>query len=244
MPMNVGFEHHESKIDSLANTCVAMSSGNALFATEVIDLTRQALKSQSSLPVHKGAEKMKEVFMQLHLRRAEDVILAPRGWTLSEFKEHGGQRLPLQAHTEISQLFWQFNLGTDFIVAGVDAHGAHISWVHYNGVQGAGWLESYDKLGFHAIGSGASHAAILLSLGGQHKDLSAAETMYSVFHAKKNAEVAPGVGSTTDLGIISTGGVRFFGPETLARLEEIKEKAESHTVDTAVLQTIYEQGIG
>jgi 20S proteasome alpha/beta subunit len=51
-----------------------------------------------------------------------------------------------------------FNLGTDMIVAGVDAEGARVAYVGNPGT--LAWL---DKLGYAAIGSGGIHATTRLS---------------------------------------------------------------------------------
>lgn len=243
-PINVGYEHHERKIDALSGSCVAMSSGNALVASEVISRTRSDPALTVGASIQSVAESMRAVYIDVHMRRAEEVILRPRGWTLAEFKERGAQGIPVQVYVSIDQQFWALTLNTEFIVAGVDQTGAHISWVHYHGLSGAGWLEPFDKIGFTAIGSGGSHATILLSLSGQHRDLPAWDTMYRVFRAKKNAEVAPGVGTATDLAIIQADGVKFVSGEILQQLDVVVRESETHRTDSKVLQDLYAEVTG
>jgi 20S proteasome alpha/beta subunit len=234
------FEHHESKIDRISDSCFALSSGSALVASEVVDKTRQAIAAAGNATVHQMAEMMRDVYMTVHLERVEHVILLPRGWRWAEFKQFGAQQIPVQAYIGIDQQIFNFGLQTEFIVAGVDASGGHIGWIHYHGMAGAGWLEFYDKIGYQAIGSGASHASILLSLGGQHKGLPLAETVYNVYVAKKNAEVAPGVGNATDLGIVSSKGLEIVSEDTLKKLDELKCKYESHKPSDKELKGITE----
>lgn len=221
------FEHHERKIDSISDSCFALSSGNALVATEVVERTKQAVAAVGNATVHQTSECMRDVYMAVHLERVEQVILVPRGWRWPEYKQFGHSQIPLQSYLAIDQLIFNFALQTEFIVAGVDAAGGHIGWVHYHGMAGGGWLEFYDKIGFQAIGSGASHASILLSLAGQHKDLPLAESLFNVYVAKKNAEVAPGVGDATDLGVVTGKGLHLVTDAAIAKLDELKHKYES-----------------
>jgi hypothetical protein len=122
-------------------------------------------------------------------------------------------------------MFWNFTLNTEFLLAGLDGSGAHISWVHYHGMQGVGWLESFDKLGYSAIGSGGPHANILLSLNGQHRDLPVAQTLFNAYAAKVSAEVAPGVGAATDIAVISgKGDVAFLSEDSIKKLGDLRTR--------------------
>jgi len=197
LPLNINFEHGERKIEQVAGTVAVLSSGNALVCAELAGRLRNGLIASGEIKpeLQKAGGMLRDIYMQAHLERAESVILRPRGLTLDEFKLYGAQRLPLAIYQQIDQLFFNFTLNTEFIIAGVDQSGAHIGWVHYHGVQGAGWLEWFDKLGYQAIGSGSSHAGVLLALANQHSQLSLPETIYNVYRAKRSAEVAPGVGT-------------------------------------------------
>jgi len=153
------------------------------------------------------------------------VILHPRGFTLKEFKERGGTQVPAQAYLNIDQLLFNFGIGVaEFLVAGLDSTGAHIFRVHYSGMAGGDWLEWCDRLGYRAIGSGSSHASISLALEGQHRKLSIAETLYNVYSAKRNSEVAPGVGKATDVVLLAAGKLDPVNAERLEKLDEIREK--------------------
>ncbi len=221
-PLNIAFEHHERKIEAISKACLVLGSGNALVLEDVIARTKRAVGNQGD--VQRIAAILRDTYMAAHMERAEHVILRPRGFTLQEFKDVGGQKIPLATYQQIDQLLFNFTLQTDFLVAGIDNSGGHIGWVHYHGVQGGGWLESFDKLGYQAIGSGGSHAAILLSLEGQHRDLTIAETVFNVYMAKVNAEVAPGVGDETDLAVITKDGVEYLTGPFLEKVDEIREK--------------------
>jgi len=235
-PINIGFEHHERKIEALSNTCVVLSAGNALVAEEVISRTKRGAVDDD---VSHACAAVREVYMGVHMERAEQVILRPRGITLKEFKEFGAQRIPLAIYQQMDQLFFNFTLNTEFLIAGVDASGGHIGWVHYHGVQGGGWLESFDKLGYQAIGTGGSHANILLSLTGQHRELSVPETVFNVYAAKVNAEVAPGVGPSTDMAVITESGTEFLTGDFIERLKNAQGKIKGQSPAAGELEGLF-----
>ena len=221
--INLEFEHADKKIEDVVSGCVVMSSGDALLASQIIERTRSTLGG-SSQKVDKVAERLRDTYKAIHLERAENVILHPRGFTLKEFKERGAQ-IPAQAYLNLDQSLFNFGIGAvEFLVAGVDSTGAHIFRIHYSGVAGGDWMEWCDRLGYRTIGSGSSHASISLALEGQHRRLSAAETLYNVYSAKRNSEVAPGVGKATDIVILTTGKVDSVSEDRIKKLAEVRER--------------------
>jgi hypothetical protein len=82
----------------------------------------------------------------------------------------------------------------------------------------------------------------LLGLEGQHRALSAAETLYNVYCAKKNAELAPGVGRVTDLAIISKHKkIEAISMSDLGKFEKLRQTAKQKSrVDRTELQGIYD----
>jgi len=233
---------HERKIEALTNSSVVMAAGDSLLAAEVVEKTRPLITAKSDNTIRQIAETLKDVYTQVHLERAESVILRPRGLTFDEYKQHGAQRMPLQAYLNIDQQFWAFGIGVvEFILAGVDSTGAHIFRIHYSGLVGGSWLEWCDRLGFRAIGSGAMHSAILLSLDGQNRNTAMEQTIYNVYSAKKSAEVAPGVGPSTDLAVINSAKIDFLPAKTTDKLHTVREEImKSRKVDSEKLKGIYE----
>jgi hypothetical protein len=47
------------------------------------------------------------------------------------------------------------------------------------------------------------------------------ETIYQVFSSKRRSEVAPGVGSDTDMAIISASSITYLDEATLEKLDEL-----------------------
>jgi hypothetical protein len=79
------------------------------------------------------------------------------------------------------------------IITGIDDLGARL----FCGQDGK--LTCEDAIGFAAIGAGYWHAQSQFMFAGYSRRASAAKSLYLVYAAKKRAEMAPGVGSETDM---------------------------------------------
>ena len=117
------YEHNERKIDILSKTCVVMSSGDALYAAEVISKTRTSISHGKDTTILSIAERLRDVFIATHQSRAEAVFLIPKGWTFKEFKEKGHQQIQQLSYQEIQNQLFSFGIGVvDFLVAGMDRY--------------------------------------------------------------------------------------------------------------------------
>lgn len=234
---NFEYEHTEKKIDSLAGSHV-MIIGDRLFGAELVRRAGAAL-GDGAHGVQEVAEALTTVFMDAHLRRAEHVILHPRGFKLSEFKERA-LMIPVATYQEIDKLLFNFGMGAvEFLIGGVDSSGGHIFRVHYDGVAGGDWLEWCDGTAFYASGGGASPATVSLALVGQNRDCSLSRTLYNVYAAKRDAEAAPGVGPTTDMLVVSSSGAKTVEASTLKSLGSLWEtKRQARRVTDIELQPI------
>lgn len=103
------------------------------------------------------------------------------------------------------------------IISGVDETGAHIYIVN------DGDPICRDGVGFAAIGGGARHAESQLMLGRHAWNSPASETLLLAYTAKKRAEVAPGVGTFTDLFVCGPhlGSLVFVHPDFEAKMNAI-----------------------
>jgi hypothetical protein len=103
------------------------------------------------------------------------------------------------------------------LFCGVDMTGPHIYMV-YNDQVGC-----YDNIGFASIGIGARHANSQSMFQGHTPQSSVPETLLLAYTAKKRAEVAPGVGTETDIFAIGpqfNSYVESLNPDLRAKLDE------------------------
>ena len=206
-PLNVEFDPPLSKIESMGTSSVALGAGNTLYVAEILRQARDEYQNVQS-PVPQIADAVCKVYKRYRDEKAEElVILPPLGLDFLNFRLRGGT-LPayLQPQPGIYQqltvMASRWNLGVDIIVAGIDQNGSHMYWVGNPGTS-----VCFDKIGYNAVGTGATHVAIKLALELQHPNSSLAETMLSVYGAKKASEVAPGVGQETEIKVVSQEGI-------------------------------------
>jgi len=221
-PLNVEFEPPVSKIEKIGTSCLALASGQTVYATEVVARTRNGLDSNQSLKVLSVTLAMKEIYSAFRDEKIEEQVIRPSlGPDFVSFRSRGGT-IPqyLQPQPGIYQQVFiqsqQFNLGLDLMIVGIDETGSHIYFLGHPGT-----LVNLDKLGYNSIGSGGVHAAVRFYLGGQSPKSSLLETLFSVYAAKRASEVAPGVGRETELAIISKDKVWMCSEPLMKTLEEI-----------------------
>lgn len=224
-PVSLEFETDEGKIERLGKSCVALSSGNSAFATEILSAVADKMGGNPTPKLADVVDLIKVEYTSARARKAQETIVTPAlGADFASFAAKGGMvpnYLQVQpgVYQQLVMQTLQYNLGLDVIVAGIDQSGADIAQVTHPGT-----TFNLNKLGYGAIGSGGIHAITKLYLDAQTKQRSTAETLYSVYQAKRASERAPGVGRTTDIGIIDNiNGYAICDAETMAELERLVE---------------------
>ena len=98
----------------------------------------------------------------------------------------------------------------------MSGHNAHIY-----GVFDPGTSQCFDALSFHAIGSGLPHAVNALIARGYHSGFSLSEAIMAVHEAKSRAESAPGVGSITDMVVMTPQGACDISRAGIEKLKSV-----------------------
>ena len=202
-PIGYEFENEEvKKIVKVRDKTVAymLIAGDVLFANEVLEAVRKDVDEKGLT----GASVMAELFRQHYQKvRREHIIrsqIEPRGLSLEEYyKEH--QSLMKEVVTMIDRALVTYNTRTELIVAGFDEENCSVF-----SVMNPGDLFCHDAIGFAAVGSGAPHAVYSLIESEYKKSMDGKAVYELVEKAKHRSEVAPGVGSKTE--IISITGVK------------------------------------
>ncbi len=228
--LSVEFETAERKIEQLAERCVAMAAGNSVYATEILEGVRAKLGGNPSPPFNQTAELLRAEYERIRGRKIYESFVASA--LVVDWPKHQAVGSPLPTYLEkqpnvfgqMMMFAQQFNLQTDFLIAGIDDTGAHLSHVTNPAL-----LSPLQKLGHAAVGTGGNHAMTRLSLLGQSRQRGLLETLADVYSAKKVAEVAPGVGNATDVAVIDTErGVWFCPQHVMDVLSEVHKIASAH----------------
>jgi 20S proteasome alpha/beta subunit len=245
-PLNLEFEPPISKIEKMGGCCVAMASGNSLYAAELAERIKQHIsqhggKTPKMLPTATFA---KDAYIKLRNEKIQEQIINPllgpdfatqteKGVSLPTYlKDQGAMYQNVVIQTN------QFNLGVDITLAGCDDSGSHI---YYLGNPGT--VVAFDKLGYNAIGSGSIHAMVALHLGGQSPKSTLSATLFSVYAAKISSEVAPGVGEETEIAVLNKGANVWMAPQKfIDGLKEIRiASVQKNTPDLSKVKILYDE---
>lgn len=207
---NMGqFEHSILKYSCLNNNTVAMLAGQALFFD---DLVRSCNECNNYELIKK------QILDNFRIKRKqiiENEIFNVFGINQDFFKESLQKEIPNPFINNILQQVADFNMKTQILLVGFIDSVAQIT-----NIEESGTVE-YRSMNFHCIGSGYIQAANTLLFQKHSKTNLLIPTIYSVYKAKKNAEVSEGVGKETELLVLSENGVKKLSNDDMCRLDKI-----------------------
>jgi len=222
---DIQFEPQSLKILALTSSISVMAAGDSAFHSEVTQEVYKLIHDRVQLEpdnwwiVKDVAELYVRCRNNAKLRRSEAAILAPLGLDRHSWlaQQH---IMDQQLVRELAREMINFSVpDVTVIIAGVDNYNGspmpHIFTVTND------YISCDDITGFSAIGSGARHAESQFMLAGHAWNSDLHSTAALAYRAKKDAEVAPGVGKYTDMQMIGPG----LGQTTSVRTE-IQEKIE------------------
>lgn len=218
--LTLEFNHPDAKIDTLSQTCVGLSAGDALVATDLFTGFEGMVSQLQDPQVQLIAAHVKQRFVDVRREMIDDRVFKPRGISFVDFYTKGLiSTLPPDLGMLLDSLVQQSQLGASVIVTGVDGTGAHIF-----GIEDPGTSSCFDRLGYHAIGSGHRHALLYLVTIQHHSSFGINRTVHNVYEAKKQAELAQGVGNTTEMRVITNHGIKNLTQSELNTLEKIHKQ--------------------
>lgn len=192
---DIQYEPERQKIAYFGRTLILVA-GDIGVHSQAIQDTENEIKGRSLSP-HEIAEIYGRAIQTINRRLAENEILAPLG--LNTYTFHAQQKGFSDSFVSLisGQLQNRRPIDTEALVVGSDGENAHIYAIDAYGND-----TSLNGVGFGAIGIGAWHAKSRLMQTGHTSTRMLAPTLGAIFAAKKNAEIAPGVGSSTDVNIV------------------------------------------
>ena len=213
------FDHPHTKIATISPLCVALSAGDALYVTDILTDSSGISNQLQNPTIQLITDEVKQRFIHVRHRLLDENLFQPRGLSFKDFYRGVIQGVPPDLGVMLDTQVQSFMLGVSLIVAGVDDSGSHI----YS-IEDPGSSQCFDRLGYHAIGSGHRHA--ILSLVTLQHDVSSSLnwTIYKVYCAKRHAEMAPGVGTATDMRVLGPDGCVEISSEILEDLSKIYSK--------------------
>ena len=194
IPIGYEFENEEiEKIVKISENVYVLTSGDVLFAREVINIVTQRIITDNIHVVSGIAEAIRGAYQLVRRTRVVRNELEPRGMDLNIFLNNQQKLLP-QLVLVIDQAFRTYNPMTEFIIAGKDKDSCHIYTI-----VNPGDLMCHDPIGFVAIGTGGPHAVYSMIASDYKKSMDKEKAKKVIEEAKKRSEVAPGVGKLTTI---------------------------------------------
>lgn len=200
---SVQFEPLSQKVFPITTSISALVSGDLSWHAHVYRKTvgrvTELLDSMAVarwLDVEEVAHAYRDSYVAFRDSSIEYEVLAPYRITWESFQRDQRSFSPafvrdlLQATQERIQ---NFDNGFSALIVGIDDSGAHIFQIDGSKVA------NLDLVGFAAIGAGATHALSQFQLESYSILRSTDEALLLTYVAKKAAEVAPGVGTMTDM---------------------------------------------
>jgi len=211
--MTITFEPDRPKYSRITDKCVILTAGTLLEPCLIEDIKE---KGKNELDIRKLVQICKQEFSSVKTKHMEEEILQPQGFTsFSDFHERS-QRLHDAIIMQLNESIRRHELDLILLVAGIDDRGGHL-WI----VTDPGSDACFDAVGFCCPGIGQRHTDPVFALYRYSSAIPPQEALLVAYEAKKRAEMAGGIGLTTDATIISKDGVNEILPETLKELEEI-----------------------
>jgi len=223
------FEHNIEKYRRLTPTTVAMVSGELnnyqkIFDNLKIEDSYDTIEQKIYDNIIKERDGMieKEIFSRFKID--QDYI-----------KNVLSDNMPNKIIDGMLNDIKNFEFQVSVLLAGFKGGHAYISDIKERSI-------SYRRdISFSAIGSGSIQAINTLFFQKHSKNEGIKTTLYNVYKAKRNSEVAIGVGKETDLFILSnTGNLYKVEQENISKLSEIYESEMKYGKESKHLNDIIE----
>lgn len=192
-------EVDEAKYHLLSDQLALMGAGTLQNVKEVMRLVNK-MPSPDDTSIAESSDRFLRACHQARAKQIESLYLARHlGMSYDEFRAALTSPSPGSLVVEMYNKTLNYSYDMSLIVAGIDTDGAHLRLIDETSNTSA------TESSYIAIGSGGTLASISLAKRRQHSSAKLSETIYNVYEAKRNAEFARGVATTTDLSVIRKG---------------------------------------
>jgi len=193
----VQFEHGNQKIFDLKKNCRLMLAGDPLKGGLIVSAVKKQIDTKE-ISITEIADVVSVECGKLRNKIAEQRILSPRGLTIKEFYSQI-KLFPEWFSDSVDEELQEDPFQLSFLLFGVEKENPYLYEIKTNGE-----VNSYDSLGFAAIGIGAGQSIAELGRYQYGSNISLSQAIQLTYLAKKEAERVSGVGKETDLGILYT----------------------------------------
>ena len=214
---DIQYEPQQQKIAFFDGTMILVAGDIAIHSQAILD-TQKQIKDRKLHP-YDIAQIYGRSIQAVNRKRAENEILGPLGLNTDTFLAPQKDFSESFVNLVTGQLQGHRPVDSEALVVGTDGERAHIYSVDAYGND-----TNLNAVGFGAIGIGAWHAKSRLMQAGHVSSRMLAPTLATIYAAKKNGEIAPGVGKHTDINIVLKDGVFPLWDRVAPELERLYGK--------------------
>jgi hypothetical protein len=218
------------KLLAVTNSIAMMPAGDGFVQSEIVQrmspeiVDRIVADPKRWFGVREVAEMYCKHYDEVFQERANAQVFVRYGIDFNTFKNRNKDLAPATIGNIVEEMrtFQAEYPGVWTIFAGLEPRGAHIYSVLENTIY------CHDGSGFAAAGVGARHASSQFMLARHSIKKTLAETVRLAYFAKKRSEVAPGVGTLTDMCLIgpTPGSLEMFDQAShIAKLQELYQES-------------------
>ncbi|MBD3320717.1 MAG: hypothetical protein GF350_06455 [Chitinivibrionales bacterium] len=229
---DVQFEPPQPKIKQFTSSIALMIAGDIGIHSQVYQNVMLKVRDHIDktpdiwLKVKDVVDMYSKEYFNLKLEKAEEKILFPLNLNKDTFLRRQNELSPSLVDNICRKLsnFELYGRDIGAIITGNDGD-ASVAIPHIYTVEN-GNVECKGDIGFAAIGAGCWHANSQFMFDGYTKNASIPQSLLSTYWAKKRAEVAPGVGSETDMFAIGPqlGTFTHVFPNVIQDIDNIYKK--------------------
>lgn len=198
-----------------SRSCILIAGAYPIHSEAILETMKQ-LKTTPEAHPQNIALIYGRAIQAIKRRHAEDIFLAPLSLNTDTF---------LAQQKDFSEIFvdrlttqMQEYRGDDVeaLIVGSDGTSVHLYQVDSRGI-----ASCMNDVGFAAIGIGAWHARSRLMQAGYVNTAGYSTALAATYAAKKNAEIAPGVGKATDMRLIIKNVIEPIRADVFEKLEAV-----------------------
>jgi 20S proteasome alpha/beta subunit len=218
---DIEFEPFQQKIYQFSTSIIALIAGDAQAQISICDATRARFLPEAPPSVEDVANAYAEELAYYRRKHAEFTYLQPLGLDQESFIARQNELSP----SVINQLTYDLQaarLEIETIITGTDSTGCHIFVIDDPGA-----VRCSDSIAFAAIGMGQRHAESTFMFQRYARHWSYPRALLLTYAAKKRAEIAPGIGASTDFFFIGANGFQTIRAEIFKEVSDTYEEMAS-----------------
>lgn len=234
----IEYEPAKFKVGFLSKHALLLIAGNYATHSEAVLNVQRQLRSGGQIDVREIAELYGQQIRQFRLRQAAQRYLAPFGLDENTFITKQREMAP-SLTVDLANQMQNHRVDVEAIIVGLDNVAAYL--LH---IDSDGFVSCHNDSGFLSIGIGSHHSnSLLMGLPYTSNNIGYASALYWTYAAKKRAEIAPGVGTATDMYLVNREGCQPILPFFLRGLESIyqDEQEQIRLRNSAVVTRLMEK---